>query len=185
MRDYLVTHKKFMKIFVLVGVLAMLFGCRSYELYHYEEIQDLILGGELVIELVPTRQLMEKNGKRIAVESAPYSLLFKFFKNEKFSDIKLVELVLTGVSTGIKMDLSSSKSMGARPFSGTDRYFAIAVFSKKLAGDSLEYEAYDIKASLILRNEDGSITEADLEYRLKPEYKTDYRSDIIDGMMGI
>lgn len=163
----------------------MLFGCRSYKLYHYEEIKDFVLGGELVIEVVATRQLMESDDKKVAVEAAPYSLLFKFFKDEKFSDIEVTELVLTGVSTGNQINLSSSKSMDARLFSGTDRYFAIAAFSKKLEGDNLEYEAYDINASLTLRNEDGSITKTDLKYRLQPEYKTDSRSDIIDGIMGI
>lgn len=163
----------------------MLFGCRAYKLYHYEEVKDSVLGGELVIEVVATRQLMEVNGKKIAVEAAPYSLLFKFFKDEKFRDIEVTELVLTGISTGTKIKLSSSKSMDARLFSGTDRYFAIAAFSKKIKDDNLEYEVYDINALLTLRNEDGSTTKTDLKYRLQPSYKTDSRSDIIDGMMGV
>lgn len=181
----LVQYKKIMKLFFLGGVLVMLSGCRSYKLYHYEEIKDYVLGGELVIEVVATRQLMEAGGKKVAVEAEPYSLLFKFFKGEKFIGIEVADLVLTGVSTGHKINLSSSKSMDARLFSGTDRYFAIVAFSKKLEGDNLEHEPYDIDASLTLRNQDGSITKTDLKYRLQPEYKTDSRSDIIDGMMGI
>lgn len=49
----------------------------------------------------------------------------------------------------------------------------------------LKYEPYDLSATLIMANLDGSTVKSELAYRLEPDYKRESRSDIVDGVMGI
>ena len=179
------SQKNFLKLSLLGGFLLMLFGCRQYELYHYKTIQDHLLNGELVIEVVPRRTLSEKNGKKVAVESDPYSILVKFFSENKFQSIEVDRLVLKSTSSDTKLDLLSASSLDARLFPDSNRYFAIASFSKSLEGLKLKYEPYDLSATLVMTNLDGSKVKSELGYRLEPDYKRESRSDIVDGMMGI
>ena len=179
------SQKNFLKLSLLGGFLLMLFGCRQYELYHYKTIQDDLLNGELVIEVVPSRTLSEKNGKKVAVESDPYSILVKFFSENKFQSIEVDRLVLKSTSSDTKLDLLSASSLDARLFPDSNRYFAIASFSKSLEGLKLKYEPYDLSATLVMTNLDGSKVKSELGYRLEPDYKRESRSDIVDGMMGI
>ena len=179
------SQKALLKLFFFGGFLLMLFGRREYQLYHYETVEDAVLDGDLIIEVVPSRKLIEKNGKKLAIEADPYSILFMLFSDVRFKKIEVQELVLTGVSSDKKLKLSSATSLDARKYPDSSRFFAIASFSKSLEGLSLEYEPYDLSATLILTNEDGSKIKSHLGYRLIPKYKSESRSDIVDGMMGI
>lgn len=175
----------FLKILSLTGCLLMLFGCREYRLHHYEKLDDEVLGGELEIEVIAHRTLSEENGKRIAVESNPYYLRFRFFSKERFRQIEIDGLVLVGLGNGEQIDLSEAKSsFEARLFPETDRYYSAVVFSQ-LKEIELTYQDYDLKAVLYLHRLDGKTEKSHLNYRLKTNYSTESRSDIIDGMMGI
>ena len=68
----------FFKALLIMVCALMIFGCRTYSLYHYQDRQDTVLGGELVVEVVPSRSLSDV-GKKTAIEGNPYSLLFIFF----------------------------------------------------------------------------------------------------------
>ena len=174
----------FFKTLMIAGCLLMLLGCREYKLYHYEEISDEVLGGKLEIEVIASRTLTEEGGKKNAVEGNPYSLRFTFFSKEKFKNIDIEDLVLVGIDSGNKIDLSGASSLEATLFPETEKYFSVVNF-RKLKDIHLKYETYDLTAVLYLRRLDGETEKSYISYRLKTKYKAESRSDIIDGMMGI
>jgi hypothetical protein len=174
----------FFKTLVIGGCLLMLLGCREYKLYHYEKISDEVLGGELEIEVIATRTLAEENGKKSAIEGNPYRLRFRFFSKEKFKNIDIDDLILVGLDSGNKIDLSRASSLEASLFPETEKYSSVVNF-RKLKDISLKYETYDLNAVLYLRRLDGETEKSYISYRLKTKYKAESRSDIIDGMMGI
>jgi transcription initiation factor IIF auxiliary subunit len=174
--------------FLLLGLSIFIFplsGCREYHLYHYEEVRDSILNGEIVIEVVANRHLLEENGKKLAVEGNPYSLLVKYFSFEKFKKIEVDNLVLTGITSGNVISLLKSVSKDARIFSDTNEYFSIVSFSSQLENQKVSYEPYHLKAILLIYEQDGSLRKGYIDYQLKPNYKTERRNDILDGIMGI
>ena len=82
-------------------------------------------------------------------------------------------------------NLSKSTSKDASIFLQTDKYFAIASFISQLERTEINYEPYELKALLVIYGNDGSVRKSYVNYRLKPKYKTEKRSDIVDAIMGI
>lgn len=185
LKDRVSDRASFITVWLLLGVLLMLFGCREYRLYHYEEIRDSILNGEIVIEVVANRQLLEENGKKVAVEGNPYSLLVKYFSLERFKKIEVDNLILTGVESGNVISLSKSVSKDASILADSKKYFGIVSFSSQLVVKEVKYEPYDVKAVLLVYGQDGSLRKSYFNYQLKPNYRTERRNDIVDGIMGI
>ena len=174
-----------LRLFYSACVFLMLVACREYQLFHYETVEDSVLGGDLIVELVPSRKLVEKGGQKLAIEADPYSILFKFVSDVRFHNIEVQELVLTGVSSGNKLERASATSLDAREYPNPERFFAIASFSKSLSGTNVKYEPYDLLAILVLAKENGEKVKTHLSYRLYPKYKNESRSDLFEGMMGI
>lgn len=162
-----------------------MFGCREYQLYNFKEINDSVLSGDLVVQIIPSRALDEKDGKKIAIEANPYSLRIKFFSLEPFFKIKVSDLKLVGKKSGVEIILSESSSLDAVKFPDSDKYYAIVSFSDQLINTKLNYESYSLSGVISVENATGEIEYADISYLIETDYKTDNRSDIIDGMMGI
>lgn len=176
---------RFLRLLIVLGGTLTMFGCREYELYHFKEINTQFLKGDLVIEVTPSRDLNEKSGKKTAVESNPYSLRFKYFSTTSYGKIVVSDLKLVGKKTGGEYLFSDVNSLDAALFPESDKYYAIASFSDQLLDKKLSYESYSISATISVIAIDGAIEKAEIEYLLETDFKTDKRSDLIDGVMGI
>lgn len=168
-----------------IGTAVILLGCREYRLFHYEEVNESISGGELNIKLVPYRQISNEGTKKIAVEGNPYTLLFELSMPDDFDKFEIRDLRLRGSETGNVISLLSSTSGMVRKHDTTGKYFAIATFSSQLIRVSLKHEPFEVKAMLTVHDKNGDKNFSEMHYTLIPKYTSEKRSDILDAIMGI
>lgn len=174
------------KTFGVTAVLALMMalGFRHYYLYHYAPVSTDISFGEVDVEIIPIgRVLSEKEGKKIAVEEGPYSLVLRFKVGVEFDTLNLDDWALTGSTSGVKLHFEDVTKEKGRPLGAFDTWDIAVVVRNGTEGLELEYEDQLLTANMSILLEDVVVGQETISILLKTDYKEELRNDYLDSIM--
>jgi hypothetical protein len=177
--------------------MLMIYGCREYHLFYYDDVVVNVAGGNLRVKLAPDdRKLENLNGKNIAIEGGSYGIGLYYSSNKAFDGIKISSFRLKERVSNVEYTSGSNKMREAEEFrdyvngrmilkriDDDGLYKAFEVFY--LHDTILQYHKVDVSFRLEVFNNGLKIEDQNVSVEVDPVYKEEYHSDFIDKLMSV
>lgn len=167
-------------LLILFFFIMGLFGCREVHLYKYKYLELELFDGMLIINPIGFYgRNYEKDGKKLADYSFPYSIQFTYVVTvyDDLSKIAIKDVELFGKKTKTRHTLEGVQSEEVSDY-GEKRQIRVSL--GPLTKDEYEYQNYQIKATFVIYKTATEFEEKTIEVLLETDYGKERRSDWFD-----